>query len=56
MKKYADFDMAVIEGPDNFTVTIHSDLTYGVLDRINYHEYVRRMKEKQDKLCKPIHL
>ena len=56
VKKCADFDTAIIEGPNNFTVTIQSDLTYSPLERINYHEYVRRIKEKQDKLCKTIQL
>lgn len=54
VKKCADFDSAIIEGPNNFTVTIQSDLNYGPLDKINYHEYIRRMKEKQDKLSKTI--
>ena len=56
VKKCADFDTAIIEGPNNFTLTIQSDLTCGPLDRINYHDYVRRIKEKQDKLCKTIQL
>lgn len=54
VKSCADFDSAVVVGPDNFTVTIQCDLTHGPLDRINYHEYVRRMREKQDKLYKAI--
>ena len=56
VKRCADFDSAIIDGPDNFTVTIQSELTYGPLDQINYHEYIRRMKEKQNKLCKTIRL
>ena len=54
VKSRTDFDSAVVIGPDNFTVTIQSDLEHGPLDRINYHEYIRRIKEKEDKLYKII--
>lgn len=56
VKSLGDLDSAVVVGPDNeFTVTIQSkELVHGPLERINYTEYVRRMKEKENRLYKTI--
>ena len=46
----ADPHSAVIVGPDNFKLTLECDLLHDPVDHVNYYDFMRRIKEREQKL------
>ena len=51
-----DTRSAIIVGPDNLKVTLECDLPNGPLEHIDYHDFMRRVQERDKKLRATIQL